>query len=88
MAFITTARGEGQFLNDHYLKNKNKTRYSGNIYWEYADRWSGNGCDQHTDPANPKLTAVKKIRVNMKRDAGNADLTTKYTVSANIAGSN
>ena len=88
MAFIATARGEGQLLNDHCLKDKNKTRYSGNIYWEYVDRWSGNGCDQHTHPPNPKLTALKKIRINMKRDAENADLTTKYAVSANIAGGN
>ena len=88
MEFITTTRVERQLLNEHYLYNKNKTGDSGNIYWECVERRSGNGCCQQTHPPNPKLTAVKKIRANMKKDARNADLTTKCTVSANIAGSN
>ena len=83
MEFITTRRVERQLLNEHYLYNKNKTGDSGNIYWECVERMSSNECCQHTHPPNPKLAAVKKIMVNMKKHARNADLTTKCTVSAN-----
>ena len=88
MEFIATTRGERQLLNDHYYYNKNKTGDSGNIYWECVDRRSDNGCGQHSHPPNTKLTAVEKIRANMKRDARNADPTIKCIVSANTAGEN
>ena len=85
MEFITTTRGERQLLYDHYLYDKNITGASGNIYRECEERMRGDGCCRHTYPPNPKLTAVKKITTNMKKDARNA---TKCTVSANIAGGN
>ena len=88
MKFITTTRCEQQLLNDHYLYSKNKAGDGGNIYWECVERMSGNGRCQHTHPLNSKLTAVKKIRTNMKKDARNADLTTKYSILANIVGGN
>ena len=43
---------------------------------------------QHIDPPNPELTAVKKIRTNMKKNARNADLTTNNIILANITGGN
>ena len=47
-----------------------------------------NQTGQHTYPPNPELTAVKKIRANMKRDARNADVTTNNIASASIPGDN
>ena len=54
--------------------------------------WTGNGVV--IDVVNisivwtQKLAAVKKIRANIKRDAGNADLTSQCAVSANITRGN
>ena len=54
--------------------------------------WTGNGVvmDVVKTPIlrTQKLTAVKTIRANIKRDAGNAYLTSQRTVSANITGGN
>ena len=88
MEFIATTRGEWRLLNDKCLYNKNKTGNSGHISWESVGRMSDSRCCQHTHSPNSKLTAVKKRRANVKKDARNADLTIKCTVSANIAGGN
>ena len=53
-----TARCERQLLKDHYLYKKNKIGDSGNIYWEFVDRRSGNGCGQHIHPSSELKSAL------------------------------
>ena len=78
MEFMTTERGETQFLNDQYLYNKNKTGHSGSTYWNaskegvtmdvklesllISTKFSLKQTGQHNHPMNPELTTVKKIR--------------------------
>ena len=70
--YIKASGVERQISNDQYLYNKNKTGYSGNSYWKNVElhlistKIFLNQAGQYTYPLSPELTAVKKIRTNMK----------------------
>ena len=101
MGFIKSTRGARLLVKDQYHFLKNKTG-NGKIYWECAERRSGNGCrvkiilddndylvqqtGEHEHIPNSEKTAVKKIRVSMKRVAQVSNATTNNIIAANIAG--